>query len=113
MKFRNPWIDPRVTNVRSADLIRYMHSNGWEEFRSERRRMRLFQRSRSDFAILVPMADKADDYIESIIEAITQLARAEDRYAGAVLDDILAGAATVTPGPVIGSLEPMTKPVAD
>ena len=74
MKFRNPWIDPRVTNVRSADLIRYMHLNGWEEFRSERRRMRLFQRSRSDFAILVPMADKADDYIESIIEAITQLA---------------------------------------
>ncbi len=113
MIFRNPWIDPRVTSVRTGDLVRYVKSNRWEEFHSQRRRMRNFQRADTDFVLLIPMAEKADDYIESIIEAITQLARAEDRYAGAVLDDILAGAATVTPGPVIGSLEPMTQPVPD
>ena len=113
MRLTNPWIDPRVKQVRTRDFIRYLTVNGWEESEARQPAMRVFGPNAIGAVVCVPIAEKSDRFVQSIIEAITQLARAEDRYAGAVLDDILASAdiATAPPGPAIGSVEPMTQPV--
>jgi hypothetical protein len=92
MKFRNPWIDPRVAEVRPKAAQAYLARNGWKPLEADRSSLLPFAgpRGGEDSAIVrVPLREQARDYVQRIIELVTDLALAEGRYAVDVLDDLL------------------------
>lgn len=104
MKFRNPWIDPRVLLVKSADARAYLLKHGWKLLSSESNPMLHFEGPPGDGcrpSVWVPMREQAGDYPQRIIELISDLAQVEDRYAVEVLNDILGQSAESVP--TIGS----------
>jgi hypothetical protein len=92
MKFRNPWIDPRVVQVRSAAAQAYLRAHGWTLLPAEQPNLLPFRgASGGDGSptVHVPLLEQARDYPQRIIELVTDLALAEGRYAVDVLNDIL------------------------
>jgi hypothetical protein len=92
MTFRNPWIDPRVVQVRSAAAAAYLRAHGWKVLPTEQPNLLPFQAmSGGDDSptVHVPLLEQGRDYPQRIIEMITDLARAEGRYAVDVLNDLL------------------------
>jgi hypothetical protein len=115
MKFRNPWIDPRVTQVRSAAAQAYLRQHGWRPLPPEQPHLLPFTApagAEDGPTLRVPLLEQARDYTQRVIDLITDLALAEGRYAVAVLDDILRqppgdGAA---PGPAVpAQTQPATR----
>jgi hypothetical protein len=90
MNFYYPWIDPRVKRVRSEDLIAYLRKHGWPQEESDLDHFIRYRHPVKKAAVYVPTLEEADDSPLRILEAVTQLAKIEERYAGAVLDDLLA-----------------------
>ena len=43
MKFRNPWIDPRVAQVRSSAAQAYLRAHGWQPLSAEQPNLLSFQ----------------------------------------------------------------------
>ncbi len=116
MKFRNPWIDPRVPQVRSAAAQAYLRTHGWQALPVEQANLLPFTKGsgEDDSPVLqVPVLEQARDYPQRIVEFITDLALAEGRYAVDVLNDILQQAmadAVPTNGPAAtGKTEPARK----
>jgi hypothetical protein len=116
MKFRNPWIDPRVTRVRSAAAQAYLRTHAWQPLPVEQANLQPFTKGsdKDDAPVLhVPVLEQARDYPQRIVEFITDLALAEGRYAVEVLNDILQqGTADAVPvnGPTVtGKTEPALK----
>jgi hypothetical protein len=92
MTFRNPWIDPRVVQVRSAAAQTYLRQHGWKALPPEQPNFVPFEGPPGDDdspVVRVPMLEQARDYSQRVIEMITNLALAEGRYAVDVLNDIL------------------------
>ncbi len=96
MKFRNPWIDLRVLQVRSAAAQTYLVAHGWKPLLPEQPNLLPFAHAPGgeEFQVQVPLLEQGRDYPERVIELITDLALAEGRYAVEVLDDILGHGAT-------------------
>jgi hypothetical protein len=94
MKFRNPWIDPRVTQVRSETVQSYLTRNGWKLLgpATDPHLLR-FERaadSDNDPTLFVPIhSQQIGSSLDRMIECIADLARFEDRWAGAILGEIL------------------------
>src|SRR5947209_3614263 len=116
MKFRNPWIDPRVVQVRSIAAQAYLREHGWKLLATEQPNLLPFTGpSGGDPSptVRVPVREQARDYPQRIIELITDLALAEGRYAVEVLNDILQQAtaepASTNGPPVPGKTEPATR----
>jgi len=101
MKFRNPWIDPRVEQVRSAAAQAYLRGHGWQPMPVEQANLLPFSKAPAgdESPILhVPLLEQGRDYPQRVVELITDLAVAEGRYAVEVLNDILQqGAAEAVP----------------
>ena len=93
MKFDNPWIDPRVQAVRAADAQAYLRRHGWKPKPFPRPQVLLFEGPPADdgepIAQVVPASEGGIDYLQCIINLITNLALLEDRYAVEVLNDML------------------------
>ncbi len=92
MKFRNPWIDPRVVQVRSAAAQAYLRAHAWQPLPVEQTNLLPFTNgSGEDEAVVlqVPVLEQARDYPQRVVEFITDLALAEGRYAVDVLSEIL------------------------
>jgi hypothetical protein len=91
VKFRNPWIDPRVVQVRSAAAQAYLCHHGWKPLPPEQPNLLPFEGppNRNSPTVRVPLQEQARDYPQRVIELITDLALAEERYAVEVLDEIL------------------------
>jgi hypothetical protein len=92
MTFRNPWIDPRVTQVRSAAAQAYLVQRGWKPGPPAQQNLLPFERPADGDPgpmVLVPTLEQGRDYPQRIVELITDLALAEGRYAVDVLNDIL------------------------
>lgn len=94
MKFRDPWIDPRVQEIRPTQLLAYLAAKHWSETRAHHPSMRAFRDGHGHGDVLVPKATAYDRYVQDIIDAVTLLAKAEDRYAGEVLTDLLGQSGT-------------------
>ena len=116
MKFRNPWIDPRVAQVRSAAAQAYLRGHAWQPLPAEQANLLPFAKAPDgdESPILhVPVLEQARDYPQRVVELITDLALAEGRYAVDVLNDILQqGAAEAIPanGPNVPvKTEPATR----
>lgn len=91
MKLRNPWIDPRVVQVRPTSARAYLLGHGWQALPIDQPNLLPFAspRGEEDPVVLVPLREKGRDYPQRVIELVTDLALAENRYAVEVLNDIL------------------------
>jgi hypothetical protein len=92
MTFRNPWIDPRVVQVRSEAAEAYLRLHGWKPLPLEQAHLLPFEGppgGEDSPTVQVPLLEQGRDYTQRVIELITDLALAEDRYAVDVLNDIL------------------------
>jgi hypothetical protein len=93
MKFRNPWIDPRILQVRPEAVQAYLLSHGWQYLGPAAvPDMLMFDTSepRRDKAnVLLPL--KLDDgaYVQRLVELVGDVALHEDRWAVDVVNDIL------------------------
>jgi hypothetical protein len=101
MKFRNPWVDPRVEQVRPEAVEAYLDRNGWKRVgpASNPHLLRYEMEGREDAPTLfVPLRIDEGPGLQWLIELVGDLARFEDRWAVEVLGEILApgtgGAAT-------------------
>jgi hypothetical protein len=94
MTFRNPWIDPRVGEVRPAAARAYLLGHGWKPLPAGQANLELFAAPSGEDGpvVQVPLLEGGRDYPQRVIELITDLALAEGRYAVAVLNDILGQA---------------------
>lgn len=93
MKVRNPWIDPRVAEVRVAAVETYLKRHGWAVLPEVDSTFREFEspvREQEGVILRVPQLEHGRDYVQRMIELITDLALFEGRLAVLVLNDILA-----------------------
>jgi hypothetical protein len=93
IKFRNPWIDRRVVNVRAAAARDYLLRHNWEPLDTPDTAIKLYAgpvaNSGRRITQPVPLFEDTDDYVQRIIELITNLAILEDRTAVEVLEEML------------------------
>jgi hypothetical protein len=92
MKFRNPWIDPRVLGLKPAQAEIYLSQQGWKPLPPYSKLLTAYQRPTDppDGPIVyVPKTNDETTRIERMIELVAALAFAEDRWAVEVLSDIL------------------------
>jgi hypothetical protein len=92
MKFRNPWIDPRVVEVRSDAAQAYLIQHGWKPLAADPSSLLPFagpKAGKKPPIVRVPLREQASDYVQRVIELVTDLALVEGRYAVEVLDDLL------------------------
>jgi hypothetical protein len=100
MKFRNPWIDPRVVEVRASAAQAYLRDKGWKPLPPEQPNLLPFDGPSGgddNPVVQVPVLEQARDYPQRVIELITDVAVAEGRYAVEVLNDILRQPTTSPP----------------
>src|ERR1700730_16850896 len=87
------WVDPRVRQVKAAQLQAYLIARGWQPKPSPRSQVMLFEEpsGHEGEPVLqtVPAHDGVSDCTDAIVRAITNLAVVEDRSAVNVLNDIL------------------------
>jgi hypothetical protein len=103
VKFRDPWIDPRIMKVRPADAQAYLVSRGWKQLGPAEANPNLLlfdapEENEEAPLVQVPQRVEKGPEVQWMIDVVTELARYEDRYAGDVLTDIL-GEATRGPAP--------------
>ena len=105
MKFRNPWIDPRILQVRPSAAQAYLVRRGWKLLGPARQPLLLMYERLGEkeepSSVLVPTELDDGPLLQRMIDLVGDLARVEDRYAGDVLTDILQGTPAV-PEPVNG-----------
>ena len=93
MKFRNPWIDPRILQVRPEAVQAYLLSHGWEYLGPAAvPDMLMFDtpRPRGDKPnVLLPLKLEDGAYVQRLIELVGDVALHEDRWAVDVLNDML------------------------
>ena len=100
MKFRNPWIDPRILQVRPEAVRAYLLARGWEYLGpAAAPDMLLFDtpQPREDKPNLVlPLKLEHGSQIQRLIELIGDVALYEDRYAVDVLNDLLQQGSSIS-----------------
>ena len=99
MKLRNPWIDPRVAQLRPESVQAYLLDRGWKSVgpASDPHLVR-FERAEDEDAptLFVPLQSD-DGRLQWMIDFVGALATWESRFAGDVLTDILQHADSVPP----------------
>jgi hypothetical protein len=96
MNLYYPWIDPRVNQIRFEHLTKYLKKQGWSEESCEEDHFCSFRHPTKKSVVLVPTAEPMDDDLQCIVDAVTQIAKIEDRFAGDVLNDLLLPATAPT-----------------
>jgi hypothetical protein len=92
-RFRNPWVDPRVLDVRPADAEAYLRDRGWQEADSSVPRTKRFLspvRGTEREAVLVPEVVDDGPLLNLLVECVGKVAAWEQRYAGEVLNELLS-----------------------
>ena len=90
MNFKfDPWIDPRVEQLRMVQIENYLQRRGWAKSTlREITPMRAFRDAEGQ-GVFLPGVDD-DEFLRFAIDAVACLARAENRYAGDVLTELLS-----------------------
>ena len=77
------WVDPRVQQVKVADVQRYLSKRGWKNKPFPRPELLVFEGPRDDYGKpivqVLPSAEDYADYRQRLIELITALAVIEGR----------------------------------
>ena len=116
MKFRNPWIDPRIVQATPDAAEAYLLEHGWQRVGSAANPDLLMfegpENGEETRTVLVPVQLDEGPMLQRMIDLIAELASFEDRWAVDVLRDILAQPAKGTPsnGPSVSrAVEPAPK----
>lgn len=98
-----PWIDPRVSSVRVADLRAYFVAHGWRPKPFPRPQVLLFEGPPDDsgkpIIQAVPASEQLRDYRMAVEDLIGALSVLEARPASAILDDMLRNGTPETEKP--------------
>jgi hypothetical protein len=100
MKFRNPWVDPRVLELKPADAQGYLANHGWKAMAPYSVNLTAYSRpgeAADGPVVYVLTRQDALEYPQRMIELVAALAFAEDRWAVDVLSDILQAKNALTP----------------
>jgi len=93
MKFRNPWIDPRITQRRPEAVEAYLLARGWKRVGpAVNPALVLFEgpgTGEEPTTVLLPRQVTDGASRQWMIDVVADLARQEDRWAGDVLSDLL------------------------
>ncbi len=106
IRFRNPWVDPRVLTLSPSKVRAYLERHGWQEADSAIPGTQRFLSPLQDqnrLAVLVPATTDDDALVNLLVECVGKVAGWEERYAGDLLDDLLGR--TVAP-PTNGAPNP-------
>jgi hypothetical protein len=94
MKFRNPWVDPRVCQVQPEQVRRYLEHHGWKLTgpANDPNLIRYDVADNDEKAptLFLPVRVDTGPGLQWMIELIGELAMCQDRYVGDVLTDILS-----------------------
>lgn len=106
MKFRNPWIDPRIVHARPEDAQAYLIRHGWKQVGPATAPELLRYEMEEDEnapTMFVPLRVDSGPGLQWMIDLVADLAQFEDRWAVAILDDILQPSADLVPanGPTV------------
>ena len=107
MKFRNPWIDPRIVQLGPEEAQAYLLRHGWKLLGpAENPLLLMFEgpgEGQDTPTILVPLKLDQGPMLQRMIEVVGDLARFENRWAVDVLHDILHQPAdsAATNGPTV------------
>jgi hypothetical protein len=92
----NPWrwVDPRIEQVRVADLKAYFLRRGWRLEPNPNPELLRFEESAGGngppFFQMVPASEQTADYRQRITELVTTLSELENRHPVPVLAEILS-----------------------
>ena len=92
----NPWrwVDPRIQNVRVADVQAYFLRRDWSLQPNPNPNLLRFERpargNGPPLFQMVPSSEEFADFRQRVAELITTLSELENRHPVAVLEDILA-----------------------
>ncbi len=106
MKFRNPWIDPRIVQLGPAEARAYLTRRGWNSLGPANNPiLEVFEGpgERDDMpTLLVPLKTDQGPMLQRMIDLVSELAHFEDRSAVDVLNDMLqpSGEAAINGSPV-------------
>jgi hypothetical protein len=93
MKFHNPWIDPRVTQLRPASVEAYLLAHDWKLVGpAANPALLIFEgpaRAEGPLTILLPRQVSDGASLQRMIDVVVDLARHEGRWAVDVLSDLL------------------------
>jgi hypothetical protein len=93
MRFRNPWIDPRIVHVATEHARAYLLQHGWKSLGPAANPIfEMFERPGNGEgrpSVLVPLQLDEGPMLQRMIDLVSDLAQLEDRWAVAVLDDML------------------------
>jgi hypothetical protein len=107
------WVDPRVRQVKTANLHAYLVARGWKPRPSPRPQVLHFegppQQKGKPILQTVPAHDGVSDCADAIVRVVTNLAVVEGRSAIDVLNDILRQA-TSEPVSVNGADDSSARP---
>jgi hypothetical protein len=115
MKFRNPWIDPRIIQVRPEAVRAYLLAKGWEYLGPAKYApyMLMFDtpQPRGDKPnVLLPLHWDDGSDLQRLIDLVAEVALYEDRWAVDVLADMLRQ--PVDPAPSNGTGLPLSSEAA-
>ena len=95
------WVDPRVDQVRVADVQSYMLRKGWKQQPYPRPQLLVFGGILDDdgqeIIQVLPSSERAGDYRLRVVQLIDALSVFEDRPCPAILNDFLAEHAELAP----------------
>jgi hypothetical protein len=93
MRFRNPWIDPRIVQLGPAEARAYLARRGWNSLGpASNPLLEMFEapgEGDDTPTVLVPLRTDQGPMLQRMIDLVSELAQVEDRYAGEVLNDML------------------------
>ena len=93
MRFRNPWIDPRILEVRPEAVQAYLLCHGWQYLGPAAvPDMLMFdtpQPRRDKANLLLPLRLDDGAYLQRLVDLVGDVALHEDRWAVDVLSDML------------------------
>ena len=93
MKFRNPWIDPRIVQLRAAEARAYLARRGWNSLGpASNPILEMFEgpgEGDDTPTVLVPLETDPGPMLQRMIDLVSELAHFEDRWAIDVLNDML------------------------
>jgi hypothetical protein len=93
MKFRNPWIDPRIVQLAPAEARAYLVRRGWNSLGPASNPVLEIFEGPGEVddapAVLVPCKTDQGPMLQRMIDLVSELALFEDRYAVDILNDML------------------------
>jgi hypothetical protein len=94
MKFTNPWIDPRITEVRPEAAQAYLLAHGWKPLglATNPDLLRFEGPGREEDSPLALLPKRLDEgpLLQRMIDLVAEVARNEGRWAVDVLTDMLS-----------------------